>query len=219
MWGERISSQLVFCGKCESIYVLLTTNSFWCRVFFTILFFFLFPSIKLEVNQSSSEESLKSSWAHMIKLMMVYRIIIKRARIWQLDPAKGTKIFALTFFRLLNWKCFSPLDRLKHWVWQSLKKSHIWQLQLLSSTEFYWELLRITKHCWELLRVIDFTEYHWVLLSFPEYYRESLSFTEYNYWYHWVLLSITEYLRVLQSITEVYWVLRSFYCCKMWGIK
>ena len=150
---------------------------------------------------------------------MVYRIIIKRARIWQLDPAKGTKIFALTFFRLLNWKCFSPLDRLKHWVWQSLKKSHIWQLQLLSSTEFYWELLRITKHCWELLRVIDFTEYHWVLLSFPEYYRESLSFTEYNYWYHWVLLSITEYLWVLQSITEVYWVLRSFYCCKMWGIK
>ena len=144
MWGERISSQLVFCGKCESIYVLLTTNSFWCRVFFTILFFFLFPSIKLEVNQSSSEESLKSSWALMIKLMMVYRIIIKRARIWQLDPAKGTKIFALTFFRLLNWKCFSPLDRLKHWVWQSLKKSHIWQLQLLSSTEFYWELLKIT---------------------------------------------------------------------------
>ena len=210
MWGERISSQLVFCGKCESIYVLLTTNSFWCRVFFTILFFFLFPSIKLEVNQSSSEESLKSSWALMIKLMMVYRIIIKRARIWQLDPAKGTKIFALTFFRLLNWKCFSPLDRLKHWVWQSLKKSHIWQLQLLSSTEFYWELLSITEHCWEILRVIDFTEYYWVSLSFTEFSWVLQRITEF-YWVQLLIsLSFTEYYWVSLSITGYYWGLLSF---------
>ena len=210
MWGERISSQLVFCGKCESIYVLLTTNSFWCRVFFTISFFFLFPSIKLEVNQSSSEESLKSSWALMIKLMMVYRIIIKRARIWQLDPAKGTKIFALTFFRLLNWKCFSPLDRLKHWVWQSLKKSHIWQLQLLSSTEFYWELLSITEHCWEILRVIDFTEYYWVSLSFTEFSWVLQRITEF-YWVQLLIsLSFTEYYWVSLSITEYYWGLLSF---------
>ena len=210
MWGERISSQLVFCGKCESIYVLLTTNSFWCRFFFTILFFFLFPSIKLEVNQSSSEESLKSSWALMIKLMMVYRIIIKRARIWQLDPAKGTKIFALTFFRLLNWKCFSPLDRLKHWVWQSLKKSHIWQLQLLSSTEFYWELLSITEHCWEILRVIDFTEYYWVSLSFTEFSWVLQRITEF-YWVQLLIsLSFTEYYWVSLSFTEYYWGLLSF---------
>ena len=212
MWGERISSQLVFCGKCESIYVLLTTNSFWCRVFFTILFFFLIPSIKLEVNQSSSEESLKSSWALilMIKLMMVYRIIIKRARIWQLDPAKGTKIFALTFFRLLNWKCFSPLDRLKHWVWQSLKKSHIWQLQLLSSTEFYWELLSITEHCWEILRVIDFTEYYWVSLSFTEFSWVLQRITEF-YWVQLLIsLSFTEYYWVSLSFTEYYWGLLSF---------
>ena len=210
MWGERISSQLVFCGKCESIYVLLTTNSFWCRVFFTILFFFLFPSIKLEVNQSSSEESLKSSWALMIKLMMVYRIIIKRARIWQLDPAKGTKIFALTFFRLLNWKCFSPLDRLKHWVWQSLKKSHIWQLQLLSSTEFHWELLSITEHCWEILRVIDFTEYYWVSLSFTEFSWVLQRITEF-YWVQLLIsLSFTEYYWVSLSFTEYYWGLLSF---------
>ena len=202
MWGERISSQLVFCGKCESIYVLLTTNSFWCRVFFTILFFFLFPSIKLEVNQSSSEESLKSSWALMIKLMMVYRIIIKRARIWQLDPTKGTKIFALTFFRLLNWKCFSPLDRLKHWVWQSLKKSHFWQIgkfkYILSFTEnywkllstYYWALLRITESYWFYWELLRITEHYWAFLSFTEYYWVSQSFTE----YYWGLLSFTEFL-------------------------
>ena len=100
---ERISSELVFCGKCESIYVLFPCGEerqipFGAAVF-TILSVPIHKSWKwirrkFEELKLSYDKADGVSYHHQKGTDMAIR-----------SGEKGTK-FALTFFPSLNWKCF-----------------------------------------------------------------------------------------------------------------
>ena len=89
-------NQFTFCFHAEK-------NDKFLLVQQSLQFFFLFPSINLE---SESEllfrrkfEELKLSY-DKADGVSYYRIIIQRARIWQLDPARREQNSLSLFFRL-----------------------------------------------------------------------------------------------------------------------